>query len=233
MALPAFYLFLGTSDLNGHHKNLVPDYPGVILKEYLKFSSLNTITLACRKIFDHSTDKMSGKNFVNWSDQAMNGLAEHWSSSSGRTLQDAEKALVFLQTIFRDLSKHSKQLLSSEETLGRRIGLLIQHANRSAAHLSLESYEFDIFDCAHVVAALVMIAEIIRSFHASQEQPDFFNALDVASQSAARQLFPDMPDLRLFQNIEVEVQSRLSWQWGIERGRRMLIEQLPGAIGWY
>lgn len=163
----------------------------------------------------------------------MSGIAEYWSSSSKRSLQDAETALILLQSIFRELSKSSSDLLKLDATLGRRIGLLIQHANRSAAHLSLENYEFDILDCAHVVSALVLIAEIIRSFDDADKQPDYFDAIDNGSLDAARRLFPGMIGRRLFANINIETQSRLCWQWGPERGRKMLVEQLPEAIGWY
>lgn len=233
MALPAFYLFCGASNIGGIDKNSTSNYSDLILKEYLRFSSLNTITLACRKTFDHSTTGLTGKNFANWSASAMSGIAEYWSSSSKRSLQDAETALFLLHTIFRELSKSSSDLLKLDAMLGRRIGLLIQHANRSAAHLSLENYEFDILDCVHVVAALVLIAEIIRSFDASDEQPDYFDAIDKGSLDAARRLFPGMTIHRLFADINIETQSRLCWQWGVERGRKMLVEQLPEAIGWY
>ena len=57
--------------------------------------------------------------------------------------------------------------------------------------------------------------------------------LDEASLIAARQLFPATPDVRLFHHIKIEMQSRLCWEWGIERGQRMLLEQLPYAISWF
>ena len=42
-----------------------------------------------------------------------------------------------------------------------------------------------------------------------------------------------LPAFYLFlQHVKIEMQSRLCWQWGMERGRRMLLEELPYAIGW-
>ncbi|MFM9883541.1 MAG: hypothetical protein ACKVQT_10985 [Burkholderiales bacterium] len=108
-----------------------------------------------------------------------------------------------------------------------------QYANRSAAHLSLEYYEFSILDCAHVVAAMTMIGEIIRSFDDPLTQSNYFDAIDDAALKAAIQLFPATPNLRLFRDMAIETQSRLCWQWGPDRGRHMLLEQLPYAIGWF
>jgi hypothetical protein len=97
----------------------------------------------------------------------------------------------------------------------------------------LDNYEFSTLDCVHVVAALTVIGEIVRSFDDPDSQPTDFDSLDEASLSAARQLFPAMPDLRLFGGMKIEMQSRLSWQFGVDKGRQMLLEQLPYAIGWF
>jgi hypothetical protein len=232
MALPAFYLFHG-ANLRDAHGCLIEGYPGVVLKESLKFSSINTVTLACRKAFDSATGALTGNNFAKTSDETLAGLAEYWAHGGTCLAEEAIAALGLLRSIFRDCSKSNRQLLESDATLCRRVGLMKQHADRSAAHLSLESYEVAILDCAHVVAALAVIGEIIRSFDDPHEQPTYFDALDRASLSAARQLFPEMPDIRLFEDIEIETQSRLCWQWGVENGRQMLLERLPYAMGWY
>ena len=84
-----------------------------------------------------------------------------------------------------------------------------------------------------MVAALTIIGEIIRSFDDPTELPTYYDTLDQASLIAARKLFPALPDIRLFQNIKVEMQSRLCWQWETDRGLQMLLEQLPYAIGWF
>ena len=84
-----------------------------------------------------------------------------------------------------------------------------------------------------MVAALTVIGEIIRSFDDPHAEATYFDTLDEASLSVARQLFPTTPDIRLFQEIKIEMQSRLCWQWGTEQGRQMILEKLPYAIGWF
>ena len=172
-------------------------------------------------------------DFLKHADETLERVAAYWSKKSNRSLREALTALALLWSIFRDCAKTDTDLFKAAAPLGRRIGLLKQHADRSAAHLSLEHYEFSILDCAHVVAALTVIGEIIRSFDSPHEQPTYFDTLDEASLIAARQLFPATPDIRLFQHIKIEMQSRLCWEWGIERGLRMLFEQLPYAISWF
>jgi hypothetical protein len=232
MALPAFYLFHGAKT-NGDHACMIEGYPGVVLKHVIKFSSIGTISLSCRKAFDHGASGLTGANFAKNSDETLARVAEYWSANSGRSVEEAFTALNLLRSIFRDCAKKDTALLDASTPLGCRIALLKQYANRSAAHLSLESYEFSTLDCAHVVAALTVLGEIIRSFDDPQEQPTYFDTLDDASLSAARQLFPSMPNMRLFANIKIEMQARLCWQWEIERGQEMLLEHLPYAIGWF
>jgi hypothetical protein len=123
--------------------------------------------------------------------------------------------------------------MAAPAPLGRRIALLKKYADHAAAHLSLDTYEFSTLDCVHVVAALTVIGEIIRSFDDSNSPPTYFDTLDEASLNAAKQLFPTLPNLRLFGNIQIEMQSRLCWQFGGNKGRQMLLEQLPYAIGWF
>lgn len=233
MALPAFYLFQGAK-ANGNHTGMIEGYPGVVLKHVIEFSSISTISLSCRKVFENKPNGLTGANFAKNSDETLAGVAEYWSINSGRSVEEALSALYLLRAIFRDCAaKTDTDLLNAAAPLGRRIALLRQHANRSAAHLSLENYEFSTLDYAHVVAALTILGEVIRSFDNPQEQPTYFDTLDEASLSAASQLFPSTPDMRLFANIKIEMQARLCWQWGIERGRQMLLEQLPYAISWF
>jgi hypothetical protein len=232
MVLPAFYLYHGAKT-DGDPPCAIADYPGLVLKRSIEFSSISTISLSARKAFDHAATGLTGANFAKNSDEALTKVAEYWSKKSNRPVQEAFAALYLLRLIFRDCSKTEAILLNATAPLGRRIALLKQYANRSAAHLSLENYEFSTLDCVHVVAALTVIGEIIRSFDDPDSPATYFDTLDEASLSAARQLFPATPDLRLFGLMEIEVQSRLCWQFGVEGGRQMLLEQLPYAIGWF
>jgi len=232
MALPAVYLLHGAST-NDNSAGVVEGYPGVVLKHAIKFSAVGTVSLACRKAFDHKPHVLTGANFAKTTDKTLEMAAEYWSKQSSRSFQEALNALALLRSIFKDCAKTDAELFNATAPLGRRVGLLKQHANRSVAHLSLEDYEFSILDCAHVVAALTMIGEIIRSFDRPHEQPTYFSTLDEASLTAARQLFPAIPDVRLFQHIQIEMQSRLCWEREIDQGRQILLEQLPYLIGWF
>jgi len=211
----------------------IAGYPGLILKHSLQFSSIGTIALSCRKAFDHATTGLTGARFSKVSDSTLTEVAEYWANNSGRPVEDAYAALYLLRSVFRDCAKNETQLLAAQAPLARRIALLKQYADHAAAHLSLDYYEFSMLDCVHVVAALTMIGEIIRSFDDSNSQPTYFDTLDEASLNAAKQLFPALPNLRLFGNLQIEMQSRLCWQFGYDKGRQMILEQLPYAIGWF
>ncbi len=232
MALPAFYLF-HAAVINTNGACTIEGYAGVVFERYVKFSSLATVALACRKAFDHDANRLTGARFAKTSDTTLEEHAEYWAKHSTRPRQDAYAALYLLRSIFRDCAKTDTALFKTATPLGQRIGLLKQYADRSAAHLSIEDYAVAVLDCAHVVAALTLIGEIIRSFDDSSSLPSYFDSLDEAAFGAAKQLFPATPDFRLFQHIKVEPQARLCWELGAMQGRRMLLEQLPYAIGWY
>ncbi|MCL4801046.1 MAG: hypothetical protein KJ025_15745 [Burkholderiales bacterium] len=231
IALPAFYLFLGAS-AESKEPYPIEGYPGVVFKHVIEHSSISTVSLSCRKIFDHRAG-LTGASFAKSPDVVVAKVAEHWATKSSRPLEDAMAALEFLRSIFRECAKADSTLLKESTALSRRIGLLKQYANRSAAHLSLEDYEFSLLDCAHLVAAMTVIGEIIRSFDDPMSQSDYFDEIDNAGLRAAIHLFPGMPNLRLFRSISIETQSRLCWEWGSDRGRHMLLEELPYAIGWF
>ena len=223
-ALPAFYLFLGASSHEEPACSIDGD-AGVVFRHTIKFSSLNTITLSCRKIFDHARG-LTGANFSKNKDATLQNVAEYWANKSNNSLQDALQALKFLQSIFAESAKDESFLLDSTYLLCCRIGLLKQHANRFAAHLSLDDYEFDIFDCAHVVTAITIIGEVIRSFDEPKLGSTYFDELDKASLSMAKQLFPEMPDIRLFQDFEIGDQSYNYWKSNPEQGRQMIFQKL-------
>lgn len=211
LALPAFYLFLG-ANLQDLDACSVPGYPGLVLKHAIRFSSINTITLCCRKAFDHAAIGLTGAAFAKSSDETLCKVAEYWANSSVRSAHEANSALALLRSAFCTLSRTSSTLLAGTTTLGKRIGLLKQHANRSAAHLTLENYEFSTLDCAHVVGALTLIGEIIRSFDDANAGSRYFDELDEAALAAARSLFPQLPDIRLFGHMEVTEQARGCWK---------------------
>lgn len=232
LALPAFYLFLGSNPQDSDACS-VPGYPGAVLKHSVQFSSINTITLSCRKAFDHAANGLTGAAFAKSSNETLFKVAQYWANSSERPANEATSALALLCSTFRTCSHTSSKLLAGTTTLGKRIGLLKQHADRSAAHLTLENYEFSLLDCAHVVGALTLIGEIIRSFDDATAGSQYFDELDEAALAAARSLFPQLPDLRLFGHMKIADQARWCWKHDLKMGQQMLFEQLPYATGWF
>jgi hypothetical protein len=233
MTLPVFYLFLGanTGGDRGGEYCAIEGYPGVVFCHAVRFSSVGTVSLSCRKTFDHGAKGLTGGNFGKSSDETLRGVAEYWSENSGESFQDAFAALNFLRSVFRDYARTDRDLLNHVDPLGRRVGLLKQHADRAAAHLSLQGFEFSILDIAHVVALLTVIGEIIRTFDGPDERGTYFDTLDEASFVAAQRLFPAIPKPRLFQGVKIGVKVRVCWEGDIEQGRETL-RRLPQEMGW-
>ncbi|MGN7980219.1 hypothetical protein [Burkholderia sp. 22313] len=229
-ALTSFYLLRAT-DIRGRNPCSVPDYPGKVLQSNLSFSSLNNVALSCRKVFDHAAKGLTGANFGKQSDSTLKKHAEYWAKMSERPEDEAYDALHFLRSFFAKCSKTDADLFKDGTMLGSRIGFVKQYADRVAAHLSLQDYEFDILDLAHVVAALVLVGEIVRGFDMVDGASDYFDQIDQAACNAAVNLFPSAPPLRLFERVKIEQQARACWQSGEAIGIQMLIEQLPSTLG--
>jgi hypothetical protein len=235
ISLPAFYMFCA-ADVHKKAKCSIDGFAGVVMRSYLNFSSLSTIALCTRKAFDHDGGKganLTGRGFARTSDQVLEAHAAYWAKQADRPIEDALSALLLLRRLFDDCSKTDTALLTGESSLGKRIGLLKQYADRNAAHLSFDDYAVSPLDCAHVVATLVLVGEVIRSFDDSTQPQRYYNDLDEASARAATQLFPDTQARRLFQHFSVEMQARSSWKFGIDVGLELLHRQLPHATGWY
>lgn len=233
LCLPAFYYFFGSvcareaaKESNNHSFR--------VAQTYSEFSDLNTLTLSCRKIFDHSVStSLTGANFAKVSDAHLQTHAEYWAKCSSKDVDEALTALRFLRRFFKECSKPDSQLLHGKTLLQKRIGLLKQHADRAAAHLSLEDYALKLLDAAHFTAAVSLVGEIVRSFDSPFLGDDYFNTVDASSHQAASRIFPQIAEIRLFSSMKVEQQARLCWQWGEDQGMQMLLDQLPYAISWF
>ena len=231
LCLPAFYYFLGSASARDEAKTS-SDYPFKIAQSYSAFSDLNTLTLSCRKLFDNaSKPDLTGANFAKTSDATLTEHAEYWAKTSTHSEEDALTALLFLRRFFAECSKTDTELLQSNGLLQKRIGLLKQHANRAAAHLSLDDYSLDITDLAHFTAACTVVGEIVRSFDNHDLGPDYFNGLDTASYQAAQRVFPQIAKFQIFTSWDLEKQARLYWQRGEDNGIHMLLNQIQHAIG--
>ncbi|HEY8355465.1 MAG TPA: hypothetical protein VIK69_10695 [Methylophilaceae bacterium] len=231
LCVPAFYHFLGSvSALDAAKKS--NDYPFQIAQAYSEFSDLNTLTLSCRKLFDNSSKlDLTGANFSKTSDATLAEHAEYWARISGRGTDECYTALKFLRRFFSECSKSETELLQSAGQLQKRIGLLIQHANRVAAHLSLEDFSLDIIDLAHFTAACTVVGEIVRSFDYPNLGVNYFNELDSASYQAAQRVFPQIAKFQIFASLNISQQARYYWQWGEDFGISMLLNQMQHAIG--
>ncbi|WBX92835.1 hypothetical protein [Pseudoxanthomonas mexicana] len=231
LCIPAFYHFLGSSCAKNDAKDS-NDFAFRVAQTYSEFSDLNTLTLSCRKLFDNaSKPDLTGGNFARTSDSTLVEHAEYWAKISGRNPEECLAALRFLRRFFSECSKSETELLRSEGQLQQRIGLLIQHANRSAAHLSLEDYSLDIIDLVHFTAACTVVGEIVRSFDRPSLQPTYFNEVDTASYRAAQRVFPQIAKFQMFATWNIERQARLYWQLGEDHGIHMLLNQIHHAVG--
>jgi len=231
LCLPAFYYFLGSASAREEAKSSA-DYSFRVAQTYSEFSDLSTLSLNCRKIFDHSSKSdLTGGNFAKVSDGTLAEHAEYWSKISSRSADEALTALRFLRRFFSECSKTDTDLLQADSQLQKRIGLLKQHADRAAAHLSLEDYALDIVDLAHFTGASALVGEIIRSFDQPDLGPSYFNDVDAASYQAAKRMFPQIAKFQLFANMKLEQQARIYWQYGEEHGIPMLLNQLHYALG--
>lgn len=231
LCLPASYYFLGSASAHEEAKSSA-DYSFRIAQAYSEFSDLNTLSLSCRQIFDHATKPdLTGANFAKISDATLAKHAAYWSKISSRSEDEALSALKFLRRFFSECSKTDTDLLQADSQLQRRIGLLKQHADRAAAHLSLENYTLDILDLAHFTAACAIVGEIIRSFDRPELGLSYFNEVDAASYQAAKRIFPQIAKFQLFANIKLERQARFYWKMGEDYGIPMLLDQLHNALG--
>lgn len=232
LCIPAFYFFLG-SRFAQSDPSMKENYPLAVSANYIEFASLNTLTLSCRKAFDHATVGLTGCRFSKISDSLLLEHAQYWANNSDNSVDDAVSALKLLKEFFRRCSQHENRLLSAETKLQKRIGLLKQHANRTAAHLSLENYEIHLLDLAHFTASLCLVGEIIRSFDAKCIGKRYYEEVEIGAHEAAKQLFPMLDSPRLFDGINIEQQAGSCWRLPQDTGLQMLLDRLPNAIGWF
>lgn len=231
LCIPAFYYLLGSS--SSHIKGEEAEtYSFKVAQSYFSFSSLNTISLSCRKVFDHGKKPdLTGANFGKLSDQVLDEHAEYWSKRANRTKDECIRALIFLRTVFTKYSKNSNQLLKSNGYLHKRVGLLKQHADRSAAHLSLEDYSLDILDIAHFTGAIAIIGEIVRSFDNPWLGDKYFNEIDLAAFEGAKKIFPHIEEFKLFGHMKVHQQARYYWKYYQEELIQSYFDGLSSALG--
>lgn len=122
--LPAFHQLLAASSAKDQLKG---NYPLAVSASYTEFSSLNTISLSCRKAFDHAARGLTGAKFAKTSDEVLKKHAEYWANGSGRGVEEARSVYVQkpLMIFFPLSSLYKKELGFLSNTLIVR--LLICH----------------------------------------------------------------------------------------------------------
>lgn len=231
LCLPALYYLMGTAYSKASSQN-TNSYSSQVAECYLEFSSLNTLSLSCRKVFDHGKKPdLTGANFGKLSDTILDEHAAYWSHHSGKTKSECIQSLVFLRHFFSEYSKTPDQLLKVEGYLHKRIGLLKQHADRSAAHLSLEDYSLNIFDMVHFTSSIVIVGEIVRSFDRPDLSDKYFNEIDVAAYEGAKKVFPQIEEFQIFSGMEICHQARSYWRYHQQEDIQSLFDQLQYALG--
>jgi hypothetical protein len=228
--LPAYYNHLGAQTTESD-KDATSDER--VHAAYARFSSLATISLACRSVFDDRVGGLTGKTFATAASSTIVTVAAKWVQLAGCTTSDALKALEFLQNVFKQCAHQPKELLKRSSLLERRIGLLEYHADHEAAHISLGTYMFHLLDIIHVAAAMTVIGAIIVEFDAKKTGSRYFDAIDESAWRTAKATFPKLPGKRLFENFSIHQQARLYWKSDHIDGLDMILNGLPAAIGYW
>jgi hypothetical protein len=231
LALPMFYNLIGA----GTPLQEPSKYPPWKFTQAasLEFSALQTISLICRAIFDDSRKGLTGKRFANVSDATLLAIAKYWADTSKRSVPEASRALKLLREVFRQCAQPRKSLLVAPSLLARRVGLLKYHADRQGAHITLETYLFHLVDVIHVVAAITIIGAIVVDFDQPAISGSYFNKIDEAGWSAAKDVFPDLVIERLFRQFDIHAQATTYWRIPQAEGLRMVLNQLPSALGYW
>jgi hypothetical protein len=230
LLLPALYAHIGSRSQPGKSES---PYWKVVHSKATEHSSLLTMSLVCRAVFDDSSAALNGRVVANASDSVLAQVADHWSQSSGHPQQDAVKALRLLRQLFQLCAQQRKVLLKANSLLERRIGLVKYHADRQAAHITLEPYLFSPVDLIHVVAAITIIGAIIVEFDDKSRREGHFNHIDEGGWQAAKELFPLLPVRRLFDGVDIHQQARNCWRIEEFDGLAWILDQLSAAIGYW
>ena len=223
--LPALYNHFGAMG-----EDATEPYWRVVQAAGLKFSSLQTISLICRSVFDESRTGLSGRRFATVSESTLQSVADYWGKRTARSSDDARKALNLLRDVLDRCSRQPKLLLDAPSRLERRVGLLKLHANREAAHLSLEPYLFDSLDLVHVVAAIVVMGAIIHDFDSGAPGSRHFDNIDEAGLQAARSVFPSLAVGQLFRDFDIHERASLYWRHESADGLDTILNGLPACL---
>lgn len=233
LSLSAFYLFLA-AQLSTDSDRKAWAYSQRVKHYTLRFSSVNTIALSARTIFDHSSkNELCAKTILSANKSDLQKIASFWSNRTGREYSDAEEALLFVKDILEQCAIPINSAKKSPYVLARRIAFMKALADRESAHISLHEYEYTFLDVAHVVAATALLGAVIYHFdHPRESGAKHFEALDIAAHEGASDVFPQTKKLiRLFENNKFEEIIKTLLKGKMMPGHVYLSEYLPSVLG--
>lgn len=231
IALANFYLILGAGTVDRRAEPR-PEYDEIVKASSIGYAARTTLSMCCRQIFDHERGELSANLLANANPETIARCAAYWSERDN-TEGDAHGALVFLQALFEKCARHPNRLIGDScSLLEHRIAVVVNHANSESAHITVDPFEVDIFDLAHVAAALGVIGAVIANFDDGSAQTRFVN-VDEAAYRVARTMFPLLNVPRLFERFELPMQLQPYWKFPIEIALDHVLNQLPRSIGWW
>lgn len=233
LALSAFYLFLA-AELSTEEEQHKWTYAQRVKHSTLRFSSINTIALATRTIFDHSSkNELCAKAVIDANKADFNKMVTYWANRNDRKYSDAEDALCFVKELLEQCAIPISAAKKSPFVLARRIAFMKALADRESAHISLQHYEYTLLDVAHVVSATALLGAVIHHFdYPGSSGPAFFERLDIAAHESASDALPHSRTLiRLFENHNFEEIIKTLLKGKIMPGHVYLSEYLASALG--
>ena len=229
LALPNFYVFLGAHGID----KKTCSYSDEVKASALGFSARTTISICCRSVFDYERGELAPSVLKAANEEHLRECSEYWGRKDPERTTEAYAALTFLRELFRRCARTSNERLKDASLLEARLSTIINHANTESAHISLDYYEFDIFDYAHVVAAMTIIGAVIHAFDRAGRNPERFDQIDRTSYEIARSIFPSLQAPRLFENFLIRDHLKPYWTFPTHLSLGQVLNDLPHATGWW
>lgn len=229
-----FYLYVGaTISSENEIRSWIPPHR---LRHYaIRHSAISTIALGIRSMYDdvRSSD-LNAKRVISLSDVDFAKVVSYWANGEQEKEARARRTLSLIQRVLARGAVSIDAAAKSPCVLTRRIALMKAYADRQAAHVSHENYEYDVFDVAHVVAATAIVGAMIHEFDEPTEKgTEWLNAMDKAAYEAATELFPALkPQPRLFDRCDLDNLFKVATEGKLTDGAEYLSTWLLSALGW-
>jgi hypothetical protein len=235
LCLPALYQFLGAAHATPEDPDIKRrwTYPSQVEHYMAEFSSLCVIALSLRAIFDHAKGPLSARTIASLKPEEAQSLAEYWKTKNRSKAEDADAGLEFVCDLLQRCAISIGSAKRSECVLTRRIAMLKAYADRTAAHITLQDYEFTIPDVAHAALATCLLGAVIHQFDMpASDGVDYLSGLDEASYTAALRMFPELRKTpRFFHKEKLKSMLPVLYRGRIRSGADYLSEWLPSTLG--